>query len=114
MSTVAEAKVERTKKPNHFNRKWTRWKSWMSDARPAWIFLGLVVVASIAVDWAGWGLGAERVTRLPYIGWVLELAGISLVALGLATRLRLFDEASIPARIGKWFRVRDLMAMLDD
>lgn len=47
------------------------------------LFLAGLLVAFLASDWFGYGLGWPRVNRLPVAGWLLEMAGLATVAVGV-------------------------------
>ncbi len=60
------------------------------------------MVTCVLVDWIGNFLGLNRVERLPYAGWILEISGLLVVAFDLSKRLELFAETSLVDRVKQW------------
>jgi len=79
------------------------WRTWLAQARIFWLFLGVVVGVCLLVEWLGIFLGLSRIDRLPYAGWLLEMAGVLTVVAGFSKKIDLYGGDSISKRIGSWF-----------
>jgi hypothetical protein len=80
------------------------WRTWLAQARIFFLFLIVLVTVCIAVDWLGFFLCVEPVARLPYAGFILEAAGVLTVVYGFSTKIDLYGDEPISARIKQWLR----------
>lgn len=78
------------------------WWRWLSAARIFWLFVFVVLVVCLAIDWAGWLFCIEPVARLPYAGFTLEVAGVLTVVYGFSTKIDLYGGEPIASRIKQW------------
>jgi len=76
---------------------WMRIPIWVAEPRLFWLFVGGIVIASIASSWIGaagdWiGIVSHdpRLDRIRYAGWLLEIFGLISVAVGLSRKLDLY------------------------
>jgi len=88
---------------NLFFRRLKLVPGWLRDASTLWRFVFGVAIICVSVDWVGYWLRLDRIDRLPYEGWILELLGLTLVAFDLAKKLELFDQTSVVGRALEWF-----------
>jgi hypothetical protein len=71
----------------------------LKDAWPIWLALGVAVLAFTAA----WFLSTTPPAAIRYAGMMLQIFGLSTVAIGLSQMRRLFGRPSLSARIFAWF-----------
>lgn len=71
------------------------------------MFLFVLVAASLLGDWLGFALDADRIVRIRYAGWLLDIIGIVVIAAGLSRKLNLFRGISISTLL--WTGITDFL-----
>jgi len=84
-----------------------RWRSLaavLRDAWPTWLAIsGLIFALTVALT-AKWLLSATLTDAIRYGGTILQILGLSMVAIGVKKMRRMFDRPSLGAGILTWLR----------
>ena len=84
--------------------RWRTIEAVLRDAWPTWLAIsGLIFALTVALT-AKWLLSATLTTAVRYSGTILQILGLSTVALGLRQMRRMFDRPSVGAAILRWLR----------
>lgn len=80
---------------------WYRILGWLAEPTLLWAFVGGIVLASFVGDWIGFALDSMREDKIRYAGWLLEIFGLSTVAIGLSKKLDLFHGKNVWTLFGE-------------